>query len=535
MGPKSTNKNEARVGGISTKQTKMRQVQPSKSVASGSQVQSFRPYDVYVSMQFVIGSFLLCIIITFALGIICHTLLINSLVSSGSINMDSPAAESFQALQNLPKLYYEPTKPIPLTMYSSKTFTTDGSIHASSATVLAEKKQQQQPDKRSSNVCTSLDGSQGQCRLMSTEIASSAPVRKNETPNGDAEVHEPAGQHLLVDMQNVDSEFLNSEILIAQAMVDIVSVSGLTMLSYHCHELQPTGVSCVGVLLESHISVHTWPDAGVILLDLFTCGSGSLFPLLPLLKKYFGISRKDTEIGPDVNPNMLWAHKKRGFKNDENLDTNMQGWDLDKFVVGWIEHEMKTIVASVETEYQTIDIYDVVNPRFLEWSKYYAAHLSEDKTTYYAQNPQFFAPDRMVFINGVVQSRRQGETAYHEALVHPAMFSHPEPKRVAIIGGGEGATLREVLKHKSVEQVFMIEIDKDMVEVSKQYLPEWSDCSNLIVPTKDGTAVSYASCFDDPRVTLHLEDATAWFVQKYKNLASILDSDKFDVIIMDSL
>jgi spermidine synthase len=49
---------------------------------------------------------------------------------------------------------------------------------------------------------------------------------------------------------------------------------------------------------------------------------------------------------------------------------------------------------------------------------------------------------------------------YHEALVHPALFSHSNPKRVAIIGGGEGATLREVLKHNTVSEAIMIEIDE---------------------------------------------------------------------------
>ena len=83
-------------------------------------------------------------------------------------------------------------------------------------------------------------------------------------------MHEPAGQHLLVDIKSVDGTFLNSEDRLARAMVDLIEMSGLTMLSYHCHGLEPVGVSCVGVLLESHISFHTWPIPGVIT-------SGSLY------------------------------------------------------------------------------------------------------------------------------------------------------------------------------------------------------------------------------------------------------------------
>jgi hypothetical protein len=75
-----------------------------------------------------------------------------------------------------------------------------------------------------------------------------APVQA--TPEEDEEEHLPAGQHLLMDIRNVDSAFLASEERLATAMLDVVGDCGLTLLSYHCHGLQPSGVSCVGVLLE---------------------------------------------------------------------------------------------------------------------------------------------------------------------------------------------------------------------------------------------------------------------------------------------
>ena len=68
------------------------------------------------------------------------------------------------------------------------------------------------------------------------------------------ELHLPSGQHLLVDMKDVDSTFLNSEERLASAMVRLIEESKLTLLSYHCHSLVPVGVSCAGVLLESHVS-----------------------------------------------------------------------------------------------------------------------------------------------------------------------------------------------------------------------------------------------------------------------------------------
>jgi spermidine synthase len=134
----------------------------------------------------------------------------------------------------------------------------------------------------------------------------------------------------------------------------------------------------------------------------------------------------------------------------------------------------------------------------------------------------------------VLQSRRSGDAAYHEALVHPGMFTHKNPKRVAIIGGGEGATLREVLKHSTVEKVVMIDIDEKMVQLSRQFLPFWSDCSMLENTTQ--------SCFNDPRVETYYVDAFKWFIERFsatKQDANVsgdeLTEDAFDVIIMDAL
>ena len=149
---------------------------------------------------------------------------------------------------------------------------------------------------------------------------------------------------------------------------------------------------------------------------------------------------------------------------------------------------------------------------------------------------QSVGPDRALFIDGVLQSSLYGEAAYHESLVHPAMLVHPNPKRVAIIGGGEGATLREVLKHQSVDEAVMIEIDEELTNVSRTYLPDWSDCSDISSRTP--------SCFDDPRASLYFEDAFSFFLNEFGDeddddhdtaTTDDDDEDPFDVIIMDAL
>jgi spermidine synthase len=73
----------------------------------------------------------------------------------------------------------------------------------------------------------------------------------------------------------------------------------------------------------------------------------------------------------------------------------------------------------------------------------------------------------------------------------------------------------------------MIEIDEVMVNVSRQFLPEWSSCVDIVGSTPD--------CFEDPRVTVHFADAVAWFIDRFVDEAVVDQRLKFDVIIMDAL
>ncbi|GIW24872.1 polyamine aminopropyltransferase [Meiothermus sp.] len=114
---------------------------------------------------------------------------------------------------------------------------------------------------------------------------------------------------------------------------------------------------------------------------------------------------------------------------------------------------------------------------------------------------------KVLVLDKDVQSTENDEYIYHETLVHPAMLAHPNPRSVFIVGGGEGATLREVLRHPSVEKAVMCDIDAELVEMARTLLPEWHQGS-----------------FDDPRAQIITEDARAWLEQH---------PDSYDVIIVD--
>ncbi|MEX1269455.1 MAG: polyamine aminopropyltransferase [Balneolaceae bacterium] len=94
----------------------------------------------------------------------------------------------------------------------------------------------------------------------------------------------------------------------------------------------------------------------------------------------------------------------------------------------------------------------------------------------------------LMTIDGMVMLSERDEFVYHEMISHVAMFTHPNPKRVLIIGGGDGGTAREVMKHPSVKTVDMVEIDQTVVEASKLHLPDVGDFDNpkLNVLYEDG-------------------------------------------------
>jgi len=124
------------------------------------------------------------------------------------------------------------------------------------------------------------------------------------------------------------------------------------------------------------------------------------------------------------------------------------------------------------------------------------------------ENPFF---GKILVLDGVVQITERDEFFYHEMLAHVAMNAHPEPKNIIVIGGGDGGTVREVIKHETVEKVFFIEIDEEVIQVSKKFFP------------------TVACGMDDHRVEIMCMDG-ADFVKGRKADIDIVIVDSTDIV-----
>lgn len=114
---------------------------------------------------------------------------------------------------------------------------------------------------------------------------------------------------------------------------------------------------------------------------------------------------------------------------------------------------------------------------------------------------------RMLIIDGMVMTTEKDEFVYHEMLTHVPVFSHPKPSEVLVIGAGDGGTVRELVKHKEIKKVTMVEIDGDVIKVCKKFLP------------------TISSQFGNKRLNLIVGDGIKYVKDKKK---------KFDVVLLDS-
>ena len=290
------------------------------------------------------------------------------------------------------------------------------------------------------------------------------------------------GKHILVEFYNCEANILNDTAKIEELMVTAAEQAGATIISTGFHHFSPFGVSGVVVIQESHLAVHTWPEYNFAAVDLFTCGNSTdPWKAFDFLKQNLLADKYDV------------LEKERGQKSQlefhpfENQNSNKRLEDTEPSRSLWFTNKDENLAISLRIRGNTI--YD---------------KRSELQRTRVFDT---FGFGKILATDNKVICTERDEKHYHEMICHPALFAHGKVKHVLVIGGGDGGTVREVLRHENIETVQLVEIDPNVVEASQKHIPQLS-CG-----------------FKDERLSIVFQDG----IEYVKSVAN----EKYDLIIID--
>ncbi|MDP9333855.1 MAG: polyamine aminopropyltransferase [Actinomycetota bacterium] len=212
----------------------------------------------------------------------------------------------------------------------------------------------------------------------------------------------------------------------AEHALRAAAVAGqVTLIDVFVHRFSPHGVSGVAVIAESHLAIHTWPEFGYVAADLFTCGQHvDMEAIIGVLRDSFEADQVDLRfLRRGVPPELT----TRRFEEFEPGSASHASYD------------MTVVLEQRRTEFQEVVLFE--SPRL----------------------------GRVLALDGIVQMTDLDTYVYHEMLAHPALFSHPNPRDVAVVGGGDVHLVAEVLKHPGIERVYLLELDEEVVQVARKH------------------------------------------------------------------
>lgn len=293
------------------------------------------------------------------------------------------------------------------------------------------------------------------------------------------------GNHILVEFMNCDPHIMNDVAAIERDMVAAAQKAGATVINSTFHHFSPYGVSGVVVIQESHLAIHTWPEYGYAAVDLFTCGEMDAWISFDFLKEAFKSKSYSAIEMRRGSVNLL-------TRNDFDMTTMREKaaeWRNPEFYTRNVWFTDKDEDQALSLRFTGEVFFDVQSPfqrvRILESTKY----------------------GKMLALDDMVMTTINDEFHYHEMISHPAMFTHGNAKNILVIGGGDGGTVREILRHEGVEKVTMVEIDGEVIKACKEHLPE------------------IAAAFDHPKLDLKVDDGIAFL--------KTATPDSYDIIIVD--
>jgi spermidine synthase len=298
------------------------------------------------------------------------------------------------------------------------------------------------------------------------------------------------GLHLTGDLFDCgcSAAFLTDVDTLATLCRDATAQSGLTLVDEKFHVFpavggEPGGITGALLLAESHLAVHTWPERRGVTLDVYVCNftsdncgkAQSLFDELLLAFRPGSQHVNRIERG-DLAASIRAAAAAAGADAPGSVAS-------DGLIFDWLNANAgygftaRARLQTLQSKYQRIEVYDTA---------------------------QF---GRLFRLDGRLMTSEGEEFFYHECMTHPAMLAHPNPQSVLVIGGGDGGSSEELLKHPSVRRIVMAELDPAVIDISKRYLQS-----------------IHHGAFDDPRLSVQIGDGFE-FVRS--------TAERFDLIVLD--
>ena len=270
------------------------------------------------------------------------------------------------------------------------------------------------------------------------------------------------GLHLIGDLSGCrcDPRLLLDCESFRDKCIGFVKDAGLTIMDVSFHQFEGSGFTGTVVLAESHLAIHTWPERNGLTLDVYVCNYSA--------------------------DNSAKARKVFAAIIDHFQPTEAALHEIDRG-----EHLL------MEPLNDSTGFYIRADRQLGEWQTRFQKLAIYD-------TPQY---GKLFRLDGFNMTSEREEFVYHENLIHPALTAHNAPKKVLIIGGGDGGSSEEALKHPSVEQVTMVEIDPDVIRVAKEHF-----------------GAVHNGVFDNPKLRVLIEDGIEFVRETH---------EKFDLIALD--
>ncbi|MFK7922760.1 MAG: adenosylmethionine decarboxylase [Bacteroidia bacterium] len=318
---------------------------------------------------------------------------------------------------------------------------------------------------------------------------------------------EALGRHLLVELYECEPEILDDVIAVEQLMEAAALAAEATLINVTFHHFSPYGVSGVIVIQESHLAIHTWPEARYAAVDLFTCGAETRpWQAFEVLKK--GLKAQNSsamEIQRGATALLPALPNAQLPTNKQSKPTNPPAYKRDS----WFTQRNEALAISLKHKGQRL--------------------LHTQSALQKIELYESIAYGKMLVLDGQIVLTEQDEYIYHEMIAHVPTQLYPQAQDVLVIGGGDGGTMRELGKYKHWRSVHMIEIDAEVVDLSRNHFPDWwtwEEQDNFSWEIADAFEFSRSSpaerydliIVDLPQIVLEAEQELALYRRLYQML-----------------